>query len=73
MQNFKIGDKIVCIDDNKSSSILIKGDTYIVRDFLEEENIKYVKLENTQFQFYASRFSNIKEIRKQKLDKLNSL
>lgn len=79
MQTFKKGDRLICINDENSSNMLVKGQTYIVQEFIHHSGSnftverKYVLLEGVDLQSYTYRFINIKELRKQKLEKLKNV
>ena len=75
MQHFKKGDRIVCVNDEQSNNKLIKGNTYIVEKtiVMSYDGLLYIVLENLYYEFFADRFINLKDQRKQKLTKINKL
>lgn len=65
MLPFKIGDRIICVNPKKDSTLLLKGDTGIVIDIYEDRtdifvHFKFDKM-NQSREYFASRFILLSE------------
>lgn len=63
MDNIKVGDRVVCIDDITSTGCLVKGEVYKVIKLYD----RGVYLEGIKIGFLKSRFEIIKVYRDSKL------
>ena len=66
---FKIGDRVVCVNDNYYDDILKKDKIYIIDNLNSDGSM--VSLYNLNDYFFARRFILLKEYRKEKLEKIN--
>jgi hypothetical protein len=67
--------KIICIDNSENNTRLTIGKIYETLPLLTNESNFYRIIDdnNRRYGFYKERFSTIKEIRKEKLKKLNNV
>lgn len=72
MNSFKIGDKVVCIDDEnfKVNLKLIKYKVYIVTDINNISNNINIVVNNENFGYDPKRFVTLKEFRNMKMNKI---
>lgn len=74
--NWKSGDKIICIQSAGKSSELTIGKTYTIIEVCVDHGADEVKIVgdgNWISNAFCSRFTTIKEQRKKKLQKINSI
>jgi len=65
---FKVGDKVVCIDNLRNEQTLSVGKIYTIDGSSEKYGSVFVRI---GFQtYYQHRFIHLKEYRKQKLNKI---
>ncbi len=57
---FKVGDKVVCVNNTDNEGILTIGKTYIVRDY--NQKYEYCRLEGVDLDWFTSRFKLESEI-----------
>jgi hypothetical protein len=81
LKEFKIGDKVVCIDDNIDDyAIFVCGEeiklkkfkTYTVNELYDDKYSTVVLENNTTYAYSSYRFVLLKEYRKQKLKEICS-
>ena len=72
---FKVGDKVICIDEKYKKKYDIFKKTYIVKSYFKNDNQSYncdlIFLDYERYGFNACKFMSITEYRKLKLLKLN--
>jgi hypothetical protein len=71
---FKVGDKIVCIENRiyNDGFDIIKGNTYTVKDIIinKDNNFIYLEEKICAFGFRETLFENLAVIRKKKIEEL---
>lgn len=68
---FKVGDRVVCIEDDKFinfTKYIIKYNTYIIKDIFDFDILSFD--EDPIFNYKSDIFISLKEYRKQKLIKI---
>ena len=65
---FRIGDKVVCIDNKDESMLLINGHIYTITSILPfTDELIFLEIYNKNRGFFRKRFVSLKEYRKQKI------
>jgi hypothetical protein len=72
---FKVGDRIVCVNDVIVGDYLVLNKVYVVKDFFFDEDfrgefINFVKVQGVNKFFSFERFISLKEYRRRKLKKI---
>ena len=65
---FKIGDKVVCIDNTYFDPYIIIGNTYTVSNIIDDS---FITFHECQFIYYKDDYVSIARFRKEKLNKLS--
>ena len=65
---FRVGDKVVCIDNKDESMLLINGHIYTITSILPfTDGLIFLEIYNKNRGFFRKRFVSLKEYRKQKI------
>jgi len=65
---FRVGDKVVCIDNKDESMLLINGHIYTITSILPfTDELIFLEIYNKNRGFFRKRFVSLKEYRKQKI------
>lgn len=67
----QVGDKIVCANNIWSYKLKLYN-VYIISEITyDDDNIRYIRVNNISYRYPLSMFINLKKHRKQKLEKIN--
>jgi hypothetical protein len=69
---FKPGDKVICVDNAFVEDELMKNVIYTIEQVTDEDS-DMIRLENYTNSYFLWRFKDIKEDRKQKLEKISNV
>lgn len=78
MSNFRVGDKVVCINDSNHNDVslgflLEKNKVYIVKKVVNNEVYNAIKVEELLgINFNQDRFRLLSDVRKEKLNKIKN-
>lgn len=72
---FKIGEKLICINNISSTKNIIVGNIYIAKKCTKRRDKEFVTIIGEEYEedYFCYRFKSVTEIRKDKLEKLKNV